>query len=55
MSRIRRNGLIRFLEQYRTSHPDFVYELQRYSRAMELLDNYSGTATCCFWTSVCRT
>lgn len=32
--------LIRFLEQYRTSHPDFVYELQRYSRAMELLDNY---------------
>ena len=32
--------LIRFLEQYRTSHPDVVYELQRYSRAMELLDNY---------------
>lgn len=32
--------LILFLAQYRQSHPQFAYTLQRYSRALELLDHY---------------
>lgn len=32
--------LILFLAQYRQNHPQFVYTLQRYSRALELLDHY---------------
>lgn len=31
--------LILFLAQYRQSHPQFVYTLQRYSRALELPDS----------------
>lgn len=32
--------LIRFLGQYQAAHPQFVYTLQRYNRALELLDHY---------------
>lgn len=32
--------LILFLAQYRQSYPQFAYTLQRYSRALELLDHY---------------
>lgn len=32
--------LILFLTQYQQSHPQFAYTLQRYSRALELLDHY---------------
>lgn len=32
--------LISFLSQYQETHPQFVYTLQRYSWALDLLDHY---------------
>lgn len=32
--------LAAFLQRYRAAHPEFCYELRRYSRALELLDHY---------------
>lgn len=32
--------LVRFLVQYQSAHPQFAYTLQRYNRALELLDHY---------------